>query len=424
MSTVPNNVPKVVSATGKKAVGKISSAERGELVTAVCAMSAQGSYVPPVLIFKRKRQKPELMNGAPPGSKMFISDSGYINSDLFHEWVQHFRNNTNATKENPVLLILDNHSSHQSLQTVLYCRENGIMLLSIPTHSSHKVQPLDRCFFQALKTNYAEACNHWLVSHPGRVITQHQVAELFGIAYGRCATIEKAVKAFRMCGIVPINPGVFTDQDFAPSEVTNNKSNKENIEPEVMPIPRTDVLEVPSTSVECGPKGKGSKMANGNTSKSGKDISSSQRAVLRPIMAAATENPPQTDADASCSYVLDPQTQYNEKFRPLLTSLRNIVESFEAVCGIGASPMGTSDQAQRAEPVAFSEIRPLPKREEPQKRRKRGQKSEVITSTPFKEKLEQKAEEQAQKDSKSSARRKKLFNDQNPPKKKVKIENK
>ncbi|XP_021695334.1 uncharacterized protein LOC110675220 [Aedes aegypti] len=91
MSTVPNNVPKVVSATGKKAVGKISSAERGELVTAVCAMSAQGSYVPPVLIFKRKRQKPELMNGAPPGSKMFISDSGYINSDLFHEWVQHKR---------------------------------------------------------------------------------------------------------------------------------------------------------------------------------------------------------------------------------------------------------------------------------------------------------------------------------------------
>lgn len=150
LSTVPNVVPKVVSSSGKKAVGKISSSERGELTTAVCAISAAGNYLAPALIFKRKRQKPELLNGAPPGTKMFVSDSGYINSDLFLQWLKHFQEQTNASKENPILLILDNHSTHQSLDAVLYCRENGIILLSIPPHSSHKAQRT-AAFFRPLR---------------------------------------------------------------------------------------------------------------------------------------------------------------------------------------------------------------------------------------------------------------------------------
>ncbi|KAG8234467.1 hypothetical protein J437_LFUL015109 [Ladona fulva] len=46
-------------------------------------MSASGNCMPPVIIFARKRMKPELMNGAPLDSMMLCSDSGYSNSDLF-----------------------------------------------------------------------------------------------------------------------------------------------------------------------------------------------------------------------------------------------------------------------------------------------------------------------------------------------------
>lgn len=438
MSTVPNIVPKVVSTSGKKAVGKISSAERGELTTAVCAMSAVGSYLPPVLIFKRKRQKPELLNGAPPGTEMFVSDSGYINSDLFFQWIQHFQKHTNATKENPVLLILDNHSTHQSLETVLYCRENGIILLSIPPHSSHKVQPLDRCFFQALKTKYAEACNNWLVSHPGRVITQYQVAELFGIAYCRCATIEKAINAFRMCGIVPINPGVFTDQDFAPSEVTNiDQSSIENVDPE------------PTTTSSTEATGRSSPLAVFVESSAELPQSSSIH-VKRPAKrntASKVDNQPlrvnptmplqqiadppelpntkSSDAALTCSGASNQHAECSKdcsvKFKPLLVSLRNILESLETVCSDNCSSTDVQSCSEPSEPVSIAKIRPLPKRVEPQQRRKRGQRSEVITSTPFKEKLELKAMEQAQKLSKTS-KRKKLFNESQPTKKKAKIE--
>lgn len=55
VSTIPNKLPKVTAAIGKRVVSKVVSQERGESVTAVCFVSARGYYVPPALIFPGKR---------------------------------------------------------------------------------------------------------------------------------------------------------------------------------------------------------------------------------------------------------------------------------------------------------------------------------------------------------------------------------
>lgn len=57
LSTVPNKLPKVMTQKGKKLVGKVASAERGQLVTAVCCMSAGGTYVPPDPNFSQKKNE-------------------------------------------------------------------------------------------------------------------------------------------------------------------------------------------------------------------------------------------------------------------------------------------------------------------------------------------------------------------------------
>ena len=53
------------------------------LGTAICAMSAAGTYVPPMFIFPRKNLKERLMAGSPPGSVGAVSDSGWTNYDFF-----------------------------------------------------------------------------------------------------------------------------------------------------------------------------------------------------------------------------------------------------------------------------------------------------------------------------------------------------
>ncbi|GBN42246.1 hypothetical protein AVEN_185544-1 [Araneus ventricosus] len=112
ISTVPNRTPKVITPKGKKTVCKISSAERRQTVTAVCCMSATGVFVPPAFILPRKKMNPLLYKDAPIATLPVISDTGYINSHLFIDWLKHFVKHAKPSTEDPVLLITDNHTSH------------------------------------------------------------------------------------------------------------------------------------------------------------------------------------------------------------------------------------------------------------------------------------------------------------------------
>lgn len=221
MSTVPNKMPKVFASKGKRTVSKVVAAERGQLVTAVCCMGAAGVWVPPALIFPRKRMKDDLFYGCPPGTLKLVTDSGYMNSELFIRWLQHFQDYIKSSEDDPVILILDNHSSHCTLEAITFCRNNFIVLLSLPPHGSHKMQPLDRCFFGPLKSAFSSECDKWMVQNPGRPVTLRQMSSLFHAAYSKVATIQICEKAFSTTGLYPFNPDVFTEEDFAPSEVTN-----------------------------------------------------------------------------------------------------------------------------------------------------------------------------------------------------------
>lgn len=177
VQTVPNKLPKHVAPTGKREVAKSVAAEQGQTVTVVCAMSAAGHHIPPFFIFKRKRLNLLLINNGPTGCDMGVTDKGYMNNETFIEWLEHFKKFTHPTTDRPILLVLDNHISHISFQAVTWAKKNNIHLLTIPPHSSHKTQPLDRAFFRPFKAFYDDATDDWTATHPGQVLTVFNVAE-------------------------------------------------------------------------------------------------------------------------------------------------------------------------------------------------------------------------------------------------------
>ena len=218
MLTVQVQKQKIIAETGKKQIGKIVSAEKGETITAVVCVSACGGFVPPMLIFPRKNLNTRLMAGAPPGAIAGTSPSGWINGDLYLKWLEHFIKYTAASVNRKVLLIVDNHESHITLQACELCRNNGVVVVSLPPHCSHKLQPLDLSVFSSLKTAYYRRCSEWLHSNPGKRITQYEVASLFGDAYCSTGNIQKSVNGFRSAGIWPLNSTVFSDEDFRAAE--------------------------------------------------------------------------------------------------------------------------------------------------------------------------------------------------------------
>ena len=76
--------------------------------------------------------------------------SDWINGDLFLEYLKHFIRHTRCSKEKKVLLILNIHESHISLAVINLAKGNR--LLTMPPHTSHKLQSLDACCMTGLKT--------------------------------------------------------------------------------------------------------------------------------------------------------------------------------------------------------------------------------------------------------------------------------
>ena len=157
-----------------------------------------------------------------------------MTTELFTVWMKHFAEQTNASIEHPVLLIMDNHSSHSSLDTYLFCREKGIHIVSIPPHTSHRLQPLDLAFFGPLKKALDKECDIFMRCNPNEKITPYDLPSLFNKAYSKVSSVEKATKGFESSGIWPLNPDTFGDEDFMASENLEQASVNEDIPENVM----------------------------------------------------------------------------------------------------------------------------------------------------------------------------------------------
>lgn len=245
ISTV-QNPPKVFAATGKKQVGTIAGAERGIHVTVVCCTNPIGSYIPPTFIFPRKNWKQELLEGAPTGSLGLPQESGWMTSELFLAWLKHFKKYSNPSLESPVLLIMDGHVSHKSYGALKYAKENGIVLLCLPAHCSHRMQPLDVSFFAPLKAYLNQELTKKIRQNEGRAISQLQIAGIFRPAYEKAATVANAVSGFKNTGLWPVDPFVFPDHLFEPSTVTDQEAHPTVADDRVMPIDKTtNIKEIP-----------------------------------------------------------------------------------------------------------------------------------------------------------------------------------
>ena len=238
ITTVPNKPMRIIGTRGKKQVGALSSAERGQLVTVEICMSASGYYIPPMFIYPRVRMKPELMDQAPPGAIAEAHKSGWMQSDIFVKWFKHFCQCCNPTADKHVLLILDGHKTHTlNLEFINMARERSVVVLCLPPHCSHWLQPLDVAFMKPLMTYYAQEVQNWLRAHPGRVVTTYQIAELFRGAYLSAATLRTATKDFEKAGIWPVNRNIFQKEDFAAAAPTDIPDEAHHINAPDVPHP-------------------------------------------------------------------------------------------------------------------------------------------------------------------------------------------
>lgn len=154
--------------------------------------------------------------------------SSYINTDLFMKWFEEvFLRHKSSRK---TLLILDGHSSHSNnIRLLEVAKENNVILLCLPSHTTHALQPLDRAFLRPLKVYFAQEAKAWMVSCKDKKLTRYDVAKLIGRARGKAATIANGVSALKSCGIYPFDPTAIPDHYFALSDSIQNQTSVTDI---------------------------------------------------------------------------------------------------------------------------------------------------------------------------------------------------
>lgn len=213
--------PKVIAPAGKKQVGQIVSQERGTLVTLCATITATGISIPPLFVFPRVRIQDTYLSGSVPGSVAYGSKNGWINSTIFIDLLKHIKKHTGCIKDNPILLILDNHEAHVSLAAINFSRENGIVLLTFPPHCTHRMQPLDLGVFGPFKNRLKTSFNDHMLMNPGVPIKIGDIPRLSTEPYLLSFTPKNIINSFEKSGIWPINRLIYKDEDFAASYVSD-----------------------------------------------------------------------------------------------------------------------------------------------------------------------------------------------------------
>lgn len=141
---------KVLAKKGTRCVSQIQGGSGKETFSVVETIAGNGHVFPPCIIYKSKYLYHTWCLNGPEGAAYVSSDNGWHDKKTFQSYFAKFVEWTKDWKK-PILVVYDGHNSHIQLSISKMAKENNIHILSLPAHSSDKIQPLDVAVFGPAK---------------------------------------------------------------------------------------------------------------------------------------------------------------------------------------------------------------------------------------------------------------------------------
>ncbi|CAG5039045.1 unnamed protein product [Parnassius apollo] len=237
---------KVFAAKGTKRVHFVAQ-EHAENVTIAMCVNAAGNSVPPMVIFKGKRLRPEFCDNMPPGTLVKMGTKGSMTTELFVEFINHLGQFKSQGK---CLLIFDGASSHLDARIVDAADAHDIVLYCLPSNTTHELQPLDKSVNKSYEHFWDEEVLLYAYQHPGRKLTKTRFSKIFTKVWSKCTTKENIINGFRATGLFPYDPNAIPEEAYAPSALTQ-LPNPRDIEQNVSSIndSTSDIMSASRTSI-------------------------------------------------------------------------------------------------------------------------------------------------------------------------------
>ena len=203
-----------------------------EFLTVMACCCANGSSLPPALIYAAKKGaiRSSWVEDIKAGEhEVFVSSSptGWSNDNIGLAWLEQvFDRYTKQRSGRWRLLILDGHGSHVTMEFIDYCDRHRILLIVLPPHSTHTLQPLDVVLFKPLSQAYSNELTNHLHKAQGLIpIKKGDFFPLFWSAWISSFTESLILKAFEATGIWPMDANVILRRFASTPEAERSSSS-------------------------------------------------------------------------------------------------------------------------------------------------------------------------------------------------------
>ena len=121
-------------------------------------------------------------------------------------FIDYLRKGLGLDENTQHLLILNGHNFHVSLEVVKISIESQLDIVSLPSHTSHGLQPLDIARFKPFNTTFRKQRNLWSLRSKNKVVEKQDLCEWTSKAFRASLTLSNVKAEFKKTGIWPLDP--------------------------------------------------------------------------------------------------------------------------------------------------------------------------------------------------------------------------
>jgi outer membrane biosynthesis protein TonB len=183
-------------------------------VSTVVSCSNEGDCGPILTIWKGKNILGYMTKDAYHGGRTTVTAEGFITADVWTQYMgfltDYIRNVLGSTKTE--IILVDGHKSHFPEELVVKLMRENFVLISLPAHLSHILQPLDQGVFALAKLQFRKAKRDFLEEEAsngrsGAILTKQNLNTLFNNKTYDSFKSEKHIKAgWERAGLWPHDP--------------------------------------------------------------------------------------------------------------------------------------------------------------------------------------------------------------------------
>ncbi|KAJ8962087.1 hypothetical protein NQ318_018038 [Aromia moschata] len=203
-----------------------------ECLTCLVGANASGMILPPMIMFCYERIPPHISNLMPKGWAIGKSESGWMTGQTFYEFVSNIfypwiiSNNIPL----PVILFVDGHTSHLTMELSSFCLEHDIELIALYPNATHILQPMDVAVFHPLKNGWKKSVQQYKMDNDGQKLKREYFAPLLKIVIEENVSPETIQNGFKTCGLCPLDANAVPYQRFFKNVLEEESSDKPRLE--------------------------------------------------------------------------------------------------------------------------------------------------------------------------------------------------